>query len=624
MYCQSMQAQVCTPDTSNTAPGIYPDSATGLAADTVGIPYQQIITVNVPPDTTDPNCCTVTIDSMQLTNINNLPPGLSYACDVSSCTWAGGTTGCVLISGTVTNPADTGLYDIQASITAYVTCGVIIAACAPLATTQSADVNYYSINVEPAFLMTTSVADASCSSTCDGSSTVTVTGGTGPYTYDWGTSPSQTNASATGLCVGNYKVSVTNAYGIIDSLSVAISSPPALTLSMSTINASCGNSDGSSVVTVGGGTAPYSYLWNDSLAQITDTASNLSSGSYTVIITDSNGCMDSATASISDAGAPTVSTTLQSMPSCFGGCNGSASVSATGGSSPYTYSWNTTPVQTDTLADNLCAGTYSATVTDSLGCIAISNISITEPPQIVVSGVSTDVSCNGFTDGTIVITASGGTGSLTYSIDSGTTYFSPSTFAALSAGSYGIMVQDQSGYVVAGSTLTINEPAALSGTMSSTIEASPGASDGTATVTPAGGTIPYTYSWNTTPTAQTDSTAVGLATGIYTVIVTDMNGCAFTDSVSVGVGVGLAEWMEYMKVHLYPNPARGELYLELEYDDPIEMHIFDILGKSVKVISIHNSRTLISVDELRDGLYIYQLVSTKNGVVCRNKFSIYK
>ncbi|MBW8050554.1 MAG: PKD domain-containing protein [Cytophagales bacterium] len=145
-------AQVCVPDPQFTQPGIYPDSATGVYQATVGECYEQVLTVVVPLDTTDPSgfcSCGVDIDSIGLNGpgIGGLPPGLSYTCSTPSCYWQGGSNGCVLISGT---PTDTGDFYITAYIRAKVVCNIMLIFCTPFDTASYDTIDYYHIVVNPA------------------------------------------------------------------------------------------------------------------------------------------------------------------------------------------------------------------------------------------------------------------------------------------------------------------------------------------------------------------------------------------------------------------------------------------------------------------------------------------
>ncbi len=370
-----------------------------------------------------------------------------------------------------------------------------------------------------------SSANASCNGICDGAATASITGGTAPFTYLWDDPASQTNITATGLCATAVNVTITDNVGCVSIAGVTLTEPSAIGLTTGSVDATCGNSDGSaSVIATGGNGAPYTYLWNDPLAQTTDTATTLAAGAYVVVVTDAGACSDSATVTVNNTGAPTVTLSSSSNVSCNGGNNGTATVSATGGTTPYTYTWDDPGTQTSAMATGLSAGTYVGTVTDNVGCIASAIAIITEPAILAISFASTDVSCPGACDGNATATASGGTFPYNYVW----TPFDPTSTAC--AGTYTVNIIDNNS-CTANDSVVINTGAGLT-LATSSVDATCGSSDGTATVVASGGTSPYTYMWND-PGTQTNAIAVGLAAGTYTVIVTGAGGCS--DSTSVGV-----------------------------------------------------------------------------------------
>ena len=168
-----------------------------------------------------------------------------------------------------------------------------------------------------------------------------------------------------------------------------------------------GNNNGVITTTVSGGTTPYTYLWSPS-GGTAATASNLAAGSYTVRVTGANGCYVDVPVTISQPLAALSATTTRNNISCFGGSTGSATVTASGGTAPYTYSWNTVPVQTTITATGLIAGTYTVTVTDAKGCQTTATANITAPSSaITFTATPTQILCYGGT-GSVTLSASGG------------------------------------------------------------------------------------------------------------------------------------------------------------------------------------------------------------------------
>jgi gliding motility-associated-like protein len=217
---------------------------------------------------------------------------------------------------------------------------------------------------------------------------------------------------------------------------------------------------------------------------------------------------------------------------CNGQCNGTATATPTGGSSPYTYSWSTVPVQTTQTASGLCAGIYTVTITDASSNTVTATVSISEPPALNNTvTASANVLCSGGNNGSATVTATGGTPGYTYSWSpSGGT---DSTATGLIAGSYIVAVTDSNGCVDTAS-VTITEPQPITAITAST-NTNCGTNTGTATVTASNGTAPYTYLWSD---AQNNSTATGLSAGVYTVTITDANNCTQTATVTVNSNAG--------------------------------------------------------------------------------------
>ena len=264
--------------------------------------------------------------------------------------------------------------------------------------------------------LTSDITDSnniSCNGLCDGTATVTPGGGTTPYTYAWSSGTTPADSANSGLCAGVMDtVVVTDTNGCQDTSYVTLSEPLPLTSSITdTTNLICaGVCGGTATVTPGGGTLPYTYLWNDTSSQTNDTAIGLCAGSYQVIVTDSNGCTDTSNVILTEPLPLTSGITDSSNISCYGLCDGWATVTPGGGILPYTYLWDDDSLQTNDTANGLCIGSYQVIVTDSNGCAVTSNVTLTEPTVLTsVIADSTDVSCLGICNGAATVVASGGT-----------------------------------------------------------------------------------------------------------------------------------------------------------------------------------------------------------------------
>lgn len=288
-----------------------------------------------------------------------------------------------------------------------------------------------------------------------------------------------------------------------------------------------GANTGSITVTPSGAPGPFTYEWTPNVGN-TDTVNNLTAGNYSVKIISSNGCSIIKNFTIAEPSAIVITLASQSNVTCKDGNNGSITPAITGGTGAVTYSWNTNPVQTSATATGLKAGTYTLTVTDANSCTKTRNFTITEPDALTATTSQTNVSCNGGSNGTATVNVTGGTGDYTYS-------WSPSggtaaTANGLAAGTYTVTIKDDN-LCQTTASVTISQPDALTATIAKTDVLCHQANNGTATVTPLGGTGDYTYSWS--PSGGTAATATGLSPNTYTVTVTDANGCFVTESVQI-------------------------------------------------------------------------------------------
>jgi gliding motility-associated-like protein len=264
-----------------------------------------------------------------------------------------------------------------------------------------------------------------------------------------------------------------------------------------------GNTTGSIDLTVSGGTSPYTYSWNTTPVQAVQDLSNLGAGTYTVTITDDNGCITTVSTIIVEPAALSAILDGQSNVTCYGGNNGSVSITPSGGVGPYTISPN---------QNNLTAGSYIFTVTDDNGCQFPVNAQITEPQSDLSVSLSsqTNISCNGLSDGSVTLLITGGTAPYTTT---------PST-TDLAPGNYTFTVTDNNGCSSSVSTI-ISEPAILDAQATNTIITVSGGTS-IVTVTGTGGTSPYIGTGTFTVTA-----------GIYSYTVTDANGCSDVVTVTI-------------------------------------------------------------------------------------------
>ena len=395
--------------------------------------------------------------------------------------------------------------------------------------------------------------NVACQGEATGSASLNVSGGTSPYTIQWNTVPPQNGPMATALPAGTWTATISDANGCGTTRDVTITGPAnALTVSLfAQQNVNCfGGSTGSATVQASGGTGAITYSWNTTPVQTAATAVGLDAGAHIATVHDANGCSASLNVAITGPGAALNALVDGSTDvACHGGSNGSAHVLVTGGTGPYGYSWNTTPVQNAATAIGLSAGPRSVTVIDSNGCSAIASVTISEPDPLMISGNVTPANCQGAADGAIDATISGGTAPYGL-LWSGPGGFSSTSedIGSLVAGGYTLMVTDAHG-CSANASFDVNQPGLFS--LASTISDHNGvpvscgnSTDGAIDMTIGGATPPYAFSW-TGPNGYTASSEdiSGLGTGQYQFTVTDANGCStsqtFDLTTALAISVGL-------------------------------------------------------------------------------------
>ncbi len=378
-------------------------------------------------------------------------------------------------------------------------------------------------NVATAQLTVTAThTPVTCNGGGAGTATAIATGGTAPRTYLW--DDGQTTATATGLTAVSHCVTVTDALNATASTCVTVTEPPVLFVNIAVTPVLCfGGNSGTATATPAGGTAPYViYSWSSITTSNTPVINTLPAGTYTVTVTDINGCTASQSATVTQ---PTdISIQMNKIDvTCFGGNNGAAQAVATGGASNFTYIWSTNPAQIGGIATILQAGVYTVTATDQNNCIKTNSIAVLQPTIITVQTIPTPVRCFGGQNGSIQAAPNGGTGTFTY-LWSDLGAQNTATAIGLRADIYTVVVTDQNNCsVTARDTVKTPEPLVLN---TSAVNTRCNASnDGSMSVAVTGGTTPYLYLWNTTPNPNTNASVVGLVEGSYTVIVTDKNNC---------------------------------------------------------------------------------------------------
>ena len=374
-------------------------------------------------------------------------------------------------------------------------------------------------------LMVSGVNASGCSN--NGSASVNVYGGKSPYTYVW--SNGNTTSNAGNLSGGTYTVSVSDAGGCSSSISVIITQPALLYTTATVIaNVSCyGENNGNVTANPTGGISPYTYSWSNGTSTVSTsnpTGTILSAGSYTVTVTDANGCSATASVSITQpARYIYVSAGTVSNVTCNGASNGSVTATPVGGNSPYTYSWSngSSTVSTSQTPNSLSAGAYTVSVTDNCGVSKTATATITQPNALRDSIKSiTNVDCNGGSGGSATIGCKGGTYPYSYLWSTRSTLV---TVTGLSAGTYSVVITDQHGCTNSITGITITQPSAIRDSVASITYPTCNGGKGSATIGVKGGTSPYTYTW--TSGVSTTATASNISSRTYTVTIKDAHSC---------------------------------------------------------------------------------------------------
>lgn len=367
------------------------------------------------------------------------------------------------------------------------------------------------------------------------------TSGTKPYVYNWSTG--STLQDLTNLGPGNYSVTVTDKYSCTFSITNYPIDQPTILSAVAEIvtKPTCnGDFDGEITVDRSGGTSPYKYQWDDPGFQDTRNADGLDAGYYSITVTDVNGCNATSSINLSQPGLINA-TKLITNEICNSAGEAAISLTVTGGTAPFSYSWSTVSgtglIPSDKNQSGLTAAKYYFTATDDHNCAFKDSAELTEPPLLQITNEEkTNVSaCNGENTGTITITAIGGTGVLTYTLNPGAIQTNNTGyFTGLGAGNYTVNVEDENACSVTSGTLAITEPGEIVITKNQINNLTcNGTTDGSISITVSGGTIAsnYTYTWSTTDGSGLvngieDQPTVGA--GAYYLTVTDDYLCEAT------------------------------------------------------------------------------------------------
>lgn len=451
---------------------------------------------------------------------------------------------------------------------------------------------------------------------CFGDSTGTISinlnsGGTAPYYYKSDFWQDSTASIHQGLDVGNYEIIISDANNCIaDTLFLEINSPDLLELSLDSINNSiCEGENGSIFLESEGGTGNKTFDWDGFMGDGA-FAQNITSGTYSVTITDENGCKDSVENIILNNVDLEIELSLEfkDSVSCYNGSNGIiSSMVGNEATGPYSFYLNNQLYQNndspELFISDLMAGEYLITVIDGNNCKdTIENILIEQPPVIEYELTLLDsIRCYKDTNAIIAISASGGNGSLEFlwnNTEQGDTLFN------LGAGVYTCAIIDKKNCIQFTDTIFLDQPDSLY-LIANIVDATNDNNDGGIYIQTFGGTAPYIYQWDPYLPTEVD-TIEGLAESFWELTLVDNNGCLIDTSFTINRVVNTSD-LEENNVELYPTLTTD--YLILRADEKIDVwRIYNAYGQLVSSKSdIHLSEIKINVLDLTQGNYFLEL-----------------
>ncbi|MDD2388008.1 MAG: gliding motility-associated C-terminal domain-containing protein, partial [Bacteroidales bacterium] len=377
---------------------------------------------------------------------------------------------------------------------------------------------YSSITIEEPdqIQMSISVSDAQCGG-IGGTAYATVSGGSGLYNFSW--SDTQTGNPVSGLEPGSYigYVTDTNACTASKNFDIDVSGNIDVEITEIIGIACYGDSNGTLQATSPNGVLPLNYYWD--IPANTQIVSDLLAGAYTVSITDGWGCEGYSSYTLVNPVNMVITTDISDVR-CYGEANGRITILTINGTPPYTYIWNNEV--TDNTITDLAAGTYQVHIIDFNGCEIDESVTVNQPEEILLDYTISNITCSGYQDGAVLLTATGGTIPYNFSINNGINYLAGNSFNNLIAGTYNLLVEDNNDCTDS-ELIIISEPSAMTGSYFSSNPSCIGNNDGYIGLIVSGGTEPYLYGWN--ENYMDIPTISGLTQGTYEVIIMDANNC---------------------------------------------------------------------------------------------------
>lgn len=384
--------------------------------------------------------------------------------------------------------------------------------------------------------------DSSKQITCfngnNGAIYLSATGGNGSFSFTLQNPiSSNNNGQFTALSAGTYTATATDISGCTGSIVMSLTQPPLLQISSlsSTIPSCIPGNDAMITVTAAGGTSPFSYSINGGTFQSANTFNTIGIGNYLITVKDTNGCTVSSNIAVTSPNSPTITSMSATLATCNPGCDGTISVTASGGTGALQYAINGGALQNNILFNNLCANNYTVVVSDVVGCTYSSQISVNTVNGPVLSNVAVNqIPCYGAANGSISLTVSGGTSPLNYTLNPGSITNNNGVFNALTPNNYTVQVVDANGCTIV-TAATIGQPTQMQfSNVSSTSALCNGVNNGSISFVFSGGTGTSNFTILPAGTFTAPNAFTGLAGNqIYTLTATDANGCTVSSTKTV-------------------------------------------------------------------------------------------
>lgn len=437
-----------------------------------------------------------------------------------------------------------------------------------------------------------------CNTGTNGGIDLTVAGGTSPYSYTWSNGLGN-GEDPTGVGAGTYSVTVEDANGCSAQLSETVDEPAALSVQLSPTDVLCfGQGTGSISSLATGGTGGYSYTWSGppGFSSSQPNLTGLNAGQYTLVLEDANGCQAQATATVAQPLSALQVSIAMPGEICFGANNGSANAAANGGSAPYDFVWNNG--QQTPNAAGLTAGNYTVTATDDNGCTASAQVAIVQQEVINVQLSQSPPDCHDGINGSASVTSvMQGNASIPFvSLDFNwsNNQDTPVNSGLTGGGTYAVTVTNSLG-CTGSASIQVDNPAEVTANITAfeNVKCFDGR-DGSATVSPAGGFTPFTFLWGVNAENQVTATASNLPAGIFTVTVTDANGCTATTSATLSEPPALDVRFEIENVKCFgdsdgrvlASTEGGVLPYLYQWSNGVQSNLLDKVAEGIYALTV--------------------------------------